>query len=172
MKATAKGTCQICGATQKLPGNVLAKHGYTKEWGYFKGTCHGSSELPLQVSCELIKSFIPSLQQSIVEVTETQRKYSTLEASKVMIRIYQHHLKASFFLPFDLIKEGNSWMYEHQSEKKHTYMGRGMDLAHAIQDCNKNYVWHLTGVIKQMKEHLQHLIKVVETWVPTEVFPL
>jgi hypothetical protein len=29
-------------------GTVLAKHGYTVEFGYFNGTCHGSGQVPIQ----------------------------------------------------------------------------------------------------------------------------
>jgi len=47
-KATHTGTCQVCGREQALPGGMLAKHGYTVDDGYFRGTCPGSTYAPLE----------------------------------------------------------------------------------------------------------------------------
>lgn len=60
-KATHSGHCQLCGRLQKLPDGVLAKHGYTKEWGFFDGTCPGSGFLPYEVSCDQVKARIPQI---------------------------------------------------------------------------------------------------------------
>lgn len=62
MKAAHIGVCQKCGATQKLPGGVLAKHGYqVAGWGFFNGVCGGTAHLPYEQSCELIKGFIAAV---------------------------------------------------------------------------------------------------------------
>lgn len=54
MKAsTNRGTCQACGAIQKLPGGVLAKHGY-------RGICPGSEHPPFEQSCALVQDYIRS----------------------------------------------------------------------------------------------------------------
>jgi hypothetical protein len=47
-KATHRGHCQCCGRVQKLPGNLLSKHGYTVDWGYFNGVCWGAHHRPLE----------------------------------------------------------------------------------------------------------------------------
>jgi len=47
-KATHFGHCQVCGNRQMLPGNLLSLHGYTKEYGFFNGTCHGARHKPLE----------------------------------------------------------------------------------------------------------------------------
>lgn len=57
-KATHYGTCQSCGSFQKLPGGALALHGYTKEWGFFNGTCSGSRHLPFEKSRDYAKECI------------------------------------------------------------------------------------------------------------------
>tara|TARA_R110002110_G_scaffold35127_2_gene118870 strand:+ start:1895 stop:2725 length:831 start_codon:yes stop_codon:yes gene_type:complete len=54
-KATTAGTCQICQRQQKLPGGILAKHGYTTRHGYFTGTCKGSDSAPLEETCDYLK---------------------------------------------------------------------------------------------------------------------
>lgn len=67
-KATHDGNCQICGRHQKLPGGVLAKHGYTVRFSYFEGTCPGSNELPYEQSCELLPPMIENVTQQIADV--------------------------------------------------------------------------------------------------------
>lgn len=58
MKATHLGTCQACGRLHKLPGGVLAKHGYTVRDHWFQGTCMGTGRLPYEVSTDLIQDTI------------------------------------------------------------------------------------------------------------------
>lgn len=59
-KATHTGECQACGHLQKLPGGVLSKHGYTKRWGFFSGTCMGANWRPLETHFDLIEKCIAS----------------------------------------------------------------------------------------------------------------
>jgi hypothetical protein len=48
--ATHNGTCQACGRVQAIRANgLLAKHGYTTEYGFFNGTCSGSDHPPLEL---------------------------------------------------------------------------------------------------------------------------
>lgn len=57
-RATHKGHCQVCGALQMLPSGVLAKHGYTVDWGFFNGTCYGSGHLPIEQDKTLVLEMI------------------------------------------------------------------------------------------------------------------
>jgi len=89
--ATHKGCCQVCGHEQKLPGELLSKHGYTVRWGFFSGTCPGSRHLPFEVSTDLIDGAIASalsqaddlekqaadLQRPAIEPMATCRVYRT-----------------------------------------------------------------------------------------------
>ena len=68
-KATHSGECQKCGASQKLPSSVLAKHGYNVTWGFFNGVCGGSGHDPFEVSCDLIKDYIEQAKTSLAVVT-------------------------------------------------------------------------------------------------------
>lgn len=53
-KATHNGTCQACGRVQAVKANgLLAKHGYTVDYGYFNGTCSGSDSKPLEQETSL-----------------------------------------------------------------------------------------------------------------------
>lgn len=56
--ATHTGTCQLCGREQKLPGELLSKHGYAVEWSMFVGTCPGSDHLPFELSINLVDAAI------------------------------------------------------------------------------------------------------------------
>ena len=52
MAHTHTGTCQLCGrehAVNEKTG-VIAKHGYTVDYGFFSGTCRGAGYQPLQIS--------------------------------------------------------------------------------------------------------------------------
>ena len=59
-QAINKGTCQLCGRIHKidLRTGLVAKHGYTKQHGFFNGTCHGSGELPIEKSCDLLRAYV------------------------------------------------------------------------------------------------------------------
>lgn len=57
---THRGTCQACGAVQASANanSLIAKHGYTVDWGYFNGTCQGSAERPAEHDVTLTRSVI------------------------------------------------------------------------------------------------------------------
>lgn len=53
------GRCQACDRLQKLPNDVLAKHGYqVAMYGYFAGVCKGSAHSPYEEDCSWIKNFL------------------------------------------------------------------------------------------------------------------
>lgn len=49
--STHTGICQACGRRQAVhvKTGLIAKHGYTTEYGFFNGTCGGSDSLPLEL---------------------------------------------------------------------------------------------------------------------------
>lgn len=65
-KAIHSGTCQVCGRLQKLPGGALSKHGYTKQWGFFNGTCPGAGYLPFELQKDKAEAAVTRV-QAIVE---------------------------------------------------------------------------------------------------------
>ena len=70
MKAKTKGTCQCCGRVQKLPGDRLAKHGYTTRWGFFSGVCRGSGYLPFELSTDQVARYVRESQDAILGIEE------------------------------------------------------------------------------------------------------
>jgi hypothetical protein len=67
-KSTHRGHCQLCGALHKLPGDVLADHGYTVRWGFFQGVCAGAGSLPYEASCGALVSAASSVQADIANL--------------------------------------------------------------------------------------------------------
>lgn len=53
--STHTGICQACGRRQAVHVNtgLIAKHGYTTEYGFFNGTCGGSDALPLELDTKV-----------------------------------------------------------------------------------------------------------------------
>lgn len=53
--STHTGICQACGRRQAVhvKTGLIAKHGYTTEYGFFNGTCGGSDHLPLELDTEI-----------------------------------------------------------------------------------------------------------------------
>lgn len=50
-KSAHTAHCQACGRIQAvhIKTGMIAKHGYTTDYGFFNGTCGGSDHLPLQI---------------------------------------------------------------------------------------------------------------------------
>lgn len=92
MKATHRGTCQCCGALQKLPAGVLAKHGYeVARWGFFNGICQGAGEKPFEQDYSLIEKFIVNAQARREDLLKTQTKYRNERPTepKAMVHVYR-----------------------------------------------------------------------------------
>jgi hypothetical protein len=62
MKHTHRGTCQACGRAQAFTSDqIVAKHGYTVDWGFFHGVCQGADARPLEHQKTLSESIIKIL---------------------------------------------------------------------------------------------------------------
>ncbi len=68
-KATHLGECQVCGREQRLPGGVLSKHGYTKRWNFFQGTCPGSGHNPFETHTDVIERSIARAEGVITKLS-------------------------------------------------------------------------------------------------------
>jgi hypothetical protein len=82
-KATHYGTCQLCGSFQKLPGGVLASHGYNISWGSFVGTCHGSGRAPFEQSKAYVEAEIANGQRILANLAPVEEpSYNVLVSSE------------------------------------------------------------------------------------------
>lgn len=83
-KATHNGTCQLCGRVHAYnESRGLAKHGYTVEWGYFSGTCHGSGRQPLEID----RSVLDSTLQAWAERAAAWRAVKANDVQKAIVRV-------------------------------------------------------------------------------------
>ena len=64
-RASYSGSCQSCGAGQKLPDGRLSLHGYSVQWGFFNGICPGSRGLPYEQSYDLIQRYVDSAKRQL-----------------------------------------------------------------------------------------------------------
>jgi hypothetical protein len=71
-RATHRGTCQVCGRLQKLPAGKLSKHGYTKRWGFFEGTCPGAHYRPFEQAFDRIQVAIDRTKGQIADLQDQQ----------------------------------------------------------------------------------------------------
>lgn len=87
MRATHSGTCQLCGRLQKLPNGLMAKHGYTVQWGFFEGTCPGSDAQPFELSKDLIAERI---EWAARRASSLHRDAEDAEEHRDMVWVHEH----------------------------------------------------------------------------------
>lgn len=117
-KATHRGTCQACGRVQCLPSNLLAKHGYTVDWGFFNGTCCGSDRLPLEQDKTLTENIIKQLREVVAPAAD--KLAADLEAGIVFPKWRK-----------EIFKDGKHQTVEVAREELSEY-NQGQQLAGAI----------------------------------------
>jgi hypothetical protein len=114
-KATHDGICQVCSRRHRLPNGKLAKHGYQVEYGSFQGTCWGSEELPLEISCELVKK----------SIIWAKKEIESLTARAAKLRLPATEPKGFAHVNVTLGRFGSVWTYReveiHVSEKGSAY---------------------------------------------------
>jgi len=172
-KATHKGTCQWCGSVQKLPGGLLANHGYTVEHGWFNGVCGGSNHLPLQVSCDQIQKSIAWTKASQAklreEIADIQSKPLD-EGDESWMNVYRPELssrtKGSVYLwtkgRFVSVTE-----YVHRFEangKAHTT--NPGKLSSKVREGKEAYIKHLNSIITKQQTYIERQQAVVDNWKP------
>lgn len=109
IKAINDGHCQWCGRRQRLPGGVLAKHGYHLRWGWMAGECRGSGHLPIEQSKSLIDESIAWAERRSQELMH-QANEAILEAqgdgNKAWVRVYHRELSSR--------SRGSVWLWEQR----------------------------------------------------------
>lgn len=88
MKATHQGTCQVCGAAQKLPNNKLSLHGYTVEHSFFEGVCRGAKHLPFELDKALIEGAIKAALAVKADIEANIEKYTNSTESKAWFHVW------------------------------------------------------------------------------------
>jgi len=78
LKTRFLGCCQICEQEQKLHDGKLVHHGYKRPGhGEIVGDCYGVKADPYEVSCELVRSYLVSVEEELVHKQERLTQLQT-----------------------------------------------------------------------------------------------
>ena len=138
-KATHKGTCQVCGRVQAINAKtgMLAKHGYTVEWGWFEGTCRGSDHLPFEKSCELVKKSIVWAEERLVALA------NMIEETKAWT--VDSEIKAQVYLGYNEARKGGYYVVNAKIIKKETWRNWGLEFTFGGREFRKEIKETMTG---------------------------
>jgi len=183
------GECQCCGHVQKLPNGRLSKHGYTKRWGFFSGTCLGADELPLEISKELIEKFIFSalIQKDNLKAAQAKaREVPTEQKAWVheYVRATWQNKKSSYnwkFVDVIVTENGSKDTYKWNSytyvgsdgkvEKINNY-GQFNNTQEFLMDLNESYAKTFDAKMKQIDQYVIWQRERIAKWVPRELKPV
>lgn len=179
-KATHDGTCQVCRRRHRLPGGkpLLAKHGYQVDYGCFNGTCWGSDEDPLEVSCELVKKSIiwasEQNEKAKLRVIEL-RKPATEPKGYAHVRKSYGRLGTHYSYEETEIKTDDEGTVYYETKDEYsgkprrnycfTYSAPNDPLQFATK-LNGNYANHIEREIEQTERYITEQEEVVRTWEP------
>lgn len=143
-KATHRGTCQVCGCIQLLPGGRLSKHGYTVKWGFFSGVCSGAHGLPFEQSTDLIEAAIARVEKQVADTEAEIARYADLndpvnDGTDVWIQVYADRylwVKAALTLETVSYTDGTGSFVVCHYTTNHPVVG------HSFRDVNKGRVEH------------------------------
>ncbi len=179
MKSEYKGTCQCCGSVQKLPGNTLAKHGYTVKWGFFSGICSGTTKMPYEKDCSLIKQYIASAEakrDSLIEFRDRLLKSAT--EPKAWFREYVRNLekgRSGYKWRYtDLVETELGFCYINAEEKvtrlpAHKPVDTLLEMATLL---NTQYAKDIALNIQNIAEYISWQQKRLTNWKETDLLPI
>jgi len=149
-KHTHKGTCQVCGSVQAITGEagVIAKHGYTVEWGFFNGTCSGSHSKPLEQDKWLTETMIKNL----LAEGEKLAAIDDVKVAKMVIRGEQFTFMQGDNIEA-VIGEYNFFCYGRPTFK--TIAAENLRLIHRQAESIKAHAYYLTNLL--VERHGQEL---------------
>jgi hypothetical protein len=169
---THRGHCQACGRVQAVDtaNNLLAKHGYTVDFGYFDGVCTGSDRKPLEVD----KSFAEA---TIVRISEwiDGRKVLLQEAieGRKTFSFYSLTTKFGFdIVPFNprhtMDKDYTVVTYTEENLKKHCEEynqnsdWKTITFDEIFENFQSRYIQSIKCGIHDAVEHIDSLQKLIK----------
>jgi hypothetical protein len=134
-----RGHCQHCGRMHAA-NPMVAKHGYTVEYGWFNGVCNGADYLPLEVSRAELDSYVMALGKYAVGAEDEALKLEQKEVDP----------------------EGIWERYSEMGHKKRRLKPYA-DLSDYDKGmCRENAVRALRYKAKCMREHAEDLVKLAK----------
>lgn len=120
-KATHNGTCQACGrqhAVNTKTGKV-AKHGYTKQHGWFSGTCAGSDRAPLEVSKDYAIKTVHQVATQAAEIEKRCADASTIEEVETHVRNQKLSQRRGYSVFDYVMMNREAWVSHFLSARNH-----------------------------------------------------
>ncbi len=177
-KATHTGICQLCGSRQMLPKGRLAAHGYTKELGFFNGTCRGSHGLPFEQSIDLIEAAIAN-SKAVAKAAreEAAAVRANTDPAEVYYQAYERLGRSSGYtwvkasvIPHAAWPIYNSdIVYKWGNETKSTI--HRSNVADTVAHLNERYAVSRESIAKQHEGYVEWQTKRVAGWKPAELTP-
>ena len=170
---THRGHCQTCGRVQAVDtaNNLLAKHGYTVDFGYFDGVCRGSDRQPLEVDKSYAEATIVRLSEWIdgqkfllQKAIEGKKTFSSFSFNYTSVKI----------VPFDtshlLDKSYESFKYTEENLKKHIQQCRDkrntyrpfLSFDEVFAKLQNHYIKGIEKGIANAIKHIDSLKKLIE----------
>ena len=189
-KATHIGECQICGSHQKLPGGVMAKHGYTTRFNFFEGVCPGSDHEPYELSCDRIQDAADRAKSSSEALTQEASKWRGKDTGDTAW--VRHDPKPTF----DVKNPRSHWLQAKLSQiDRHSVTNTVYDpgpnvrteprtrtvsadygvkktINQVSKDQNSKYADHLTGIAKQHQDYIGYAAQRIKDWKPKPLRPI
>lgn len=177
------GVCQWCGSRQKLPGGVLAKHGYDVRFGFFNGVCRGSGNLPFEQSKEMIDESIKWAKHERANLMLKRALALAVDpasTNKTWCNVYHLELSsrargAVYLWHFgEMVQVGESefhhvFKYYDGLKSDRTKPGK---LADKVREGYRSYAESLVKRISQLDEYIAYQQGRIKNWVPAELAPV
>lgn len=151
-----RGHCAHCGNQQAVTKGVIAKHGYTVDFGYFHGTCQGSRLEPMETNHKNTPAMVQAIMTHIGGLQRKVRNIDSFIANDIL-EYYKDGQKVS-----DVY--GDSPDYAKSSHRK-----RVMFKLTAEAEGLTGFVGSIMSVFQSV--HGEPLIEVQRKAPPKPVFP-
>ena len=170
---THRGHCQACGKVQAVDttNNLLAKHGYTVDFGYFDGVCTGSDRQPLEVDKSFTEATIVRISewidgqkvllQEAIEGRKTFSKY-TLERTKHGFMFYPYSDKHLFDKGLTIVKYTEENLRKHCKEYNEIYDFKPITFEEVFARFQKHYIKGIENGIANAIQHIESLQKLIQ----------
>lgn len=199
-KATHYGTCQICGAEQKLPSGRLSKHGYTVDFGFFNGVCNGAHGQPFEKSTDLIEKTVARVkthrENLIAEIEELKNttafvwvnvyyrgtasrlsgyRWEKFERADILLETYNERFPDAYVIPQGLKDDEKASLKARGRNARgnhHLSQFSGDTLDEKIVIENASYIRVLEAQVKKSDDYIAWQEKRVAEWVEQDLAPI
>lgn len=170
---THRGHCQACGRVQAVDtaNNLLAKHGYTVDFGYFDGVCTGSDRKPLEVDKSFseativrISEWIDGQKVLLQEAIEGRKTFSryTLETKRNGFRLHPYSDKHFMVQGLTIVEYTEKNLRKHCEEYNQNSDWRTITFDEIFARFQKHYIKGIENGIANAIQHIESLQKLIE----------